>query len=108
MAATAIDDAKRFLDLHPWSTTDVDNPVELLRAVVDDFDKDLDEKASELEKDHEANVMEAVEERLPEEIDKREGSAVTALPKLLAFIQGLRDDMKICEAEYQTALALVK
>lgn len=94
MAATAIDDAKRFLNLHPWSTTDVDNPVELLRGVVDQFDDDLAEKLEE--------------ERAFEDAPADPDDADQPLAKLLAFVKGLRDDMKICEAEYQVALALVK
>lgn len=91
MAATAIDDAKRFLDLHPWSTTDVDNPVELLRAVVDEYHSDLEETIED-------SGMK------PDDIEEKTG----AVQRLCAFIKGLRDDMKISEAEYRTALTLVE
>ncbi len=94
MAVTAIDDAKRFLNLHPWSTTDVDNPVELLKNVVEEFDDAL---AVKLE-----------EERAGEDAPDDPADVVDTLTKLLAFIKGLRDDCKICEAEYQTAMRLAQ
>lgn len=97
MAATAIDDAKRFLDLHPWSTTDIDNPVELLREVVKEFDANLETKTEEIEKELDAETKEEAEEL-----------AGDVVQKLCAFIKGLRDDLKISEAEYQTALALAR
>ncbi len=84
--ASTIEDAKRFLYLHPHATTAVDNPVELLAAIVKDF--------------------EALEEEIEEKEDDDDTGSVSQ--KLLAFIKGLRDDMKICEAEYQTALGLAK
>lgn len=96
-AVTAIDEAKRFLDLHPWSTTDVDNPVELLRDVVKEFDDALIEKTAEIEEELDEETREEAEEL-----------ASTTVQKLCAFIKGLRDDLKISEAEYQTALALAK
>lgn len=96
-AVTAIDDAKRFLDLHPWSTTDVDNPVELLREVVAHFDKELEAKTEKIEEELDAETKEEAEEL-----------AGDVVQGLCAFIKGLRDDLKISEAEYQTALALAK
>lgn len=88
-AATSIDDAKRFLFLHPWATTDLDNPVELLESVVRDFDDELAEARSA--DDDEDNDFD----------DQIESERVT---KLVAFIKKLRDDRKISEAEYQVAL----
>jgi hypothetical protein len=88
--ATAIEEAERFLFLHPWSTSDVDNPVDLLRDVVKDFRDDLAEA-----------VRDAQGETSTDEDDEIESPRVS---KLLAFIKGLRDDLKISEAEYQTAL----
>lgn len=81
MAATALDDAKRFLDLHPWATTDVDNPVELL-----------------------ADLVREVGGRGRDEPEPDESVRVE---KLLAFIKGLRESCKISEQEYRGALALV-
>lgn len=99
MAVTSIDEAKRFLDLHPWATTDVDNPVELLRNVVNDFEKDLIEKTAELTEGEDAPDDPADEE--PVGITER-------LEKLVMFVRGLRNDMKICESEYQVAFSLAK
>lgn len=86
----AIDDARRFLYLHPFATTSVDNPVQLLQEVVDEYDKE-----QEQEEDEDEGMQ-------PDE------DCASPIDKLLTFVKGLRDDMKICEAEYQTALALVK
>lgn len=97
MAATAIDDAKRFLDLHPWSTTDLDNPVEILRDVVKHFDDNLTEKLEEHEREESADVEERAEELV-----------IDVKTKLLSFIKGLRDDLKISEAEYRVALSLAE
>ncbi len=81
----AIDDAKRFLFLHPWSTTDVDNPVRLLEDLVKDFYDNLAEAIADFED-------EAVQDRVQ---------------RLIAFVKGLRDDLKISEAEYQIALQCI-
>jgi hypothetical protein len=88
-AVSAIDDAKRFLQLHPWSTTAIDNPVKLLEAVVDEINADYTLKDDVLTPDDIGTLKEPAE-------------------KLLAFIKGLRDDCKISEAEYQVALDLIK
>jgi hypothetical protein len=90
--ATAIEDAKRFLFLHPWSTTDVDNPIELLEGVVQQFDDDLEEAIRN-------GTCEEDEEDEEDEIDDR-------IDKLAAFIKKLRDERKISEAEYQAACAI--
>ena len=87
-AATAIDDAKRFLFLHPWSTTDLDNPVELLESVVRDFDDELAEATREVNGDD----------------DGGDGGESERIDKLVAFVKKLRDERKISEAEYQAAL----
>lgn len=83
MSAPAIEEARRFLNLHPWSTTDIDNPVDLLEAVVADYAK-LEEECAQL-----------VEDEAPTD-------------RLLVFIRRLRDDRKISEAEYQTAVHLAE
>lgn len=80
----AIDDAKRFLFLHPYSTTDVDNPVQLLREVIDEVEADYD-----------------LIDNFPEPDD------MSKVDRLMTFIKGLRDDLKISEMEYQMALQQV-
>lgn len=82
---TALDDAKQFLERHPWATTDVDNPVELLAALVAEVDveDDDDEEAEE-----------------PSDASKR-------VEALLDFVRGLRAQAKISDYEYRNALALV-
>jgi len=75
--AQAIADAKLFLWKHPLSTTEIDNPVEILEDIVREYDKDEDD----------------------------EGDASKS-ERLLTFIKNLRDQRKICEAEYQVACAI--
>jgi hypothetical protein len=92
---SALEDAKRFLYLHPYATTAEDNPVKLLQSVVDEVeagssdDDDDDEGMKPSEEQDGATLMQKV-------------------VSLVAFVKGLRDDMKISEAEYQTAVALTK
>lgn len=88
----AIDDAKRFLFLHPWSTTDADNPVRLLEDLVKDFDDNLTESIADFEADDRDDLDEMVQDRVQ---------------RLIAFVKGLRDDLKISEAEYQIALQCI-
>jgi hypothetical protein len=83
---TALDDAKRFLDLHPWATTEVDNPVDLLAALVAEIDDE--EAEDEVEPESASDASQRVE-------------------RLLGFIEGLRKQRKISEQEYRSALALV-
>ena len=84
---TALDDAKRFLDLHPWATTEADNPVELLAALVAEVDVEEDEDEDE-------------EEAQPSDAPQR-------VEALIGFVRGLREQAKISEKEYRSALALV-
>lgn len=93
-AATSIDDAKRFLFLHPWSTTDLDNPVELLESVVHDFDAVLAAVTREASNDDDDDGRSAGD-------GEYESGRVD---KLMAFVKKLRDERKISEAEYQSAL----
>jgi hypothetical protein len=80
--AQAIADAKLFLWKHPLSTTDVDNPVEILEDIVREYEKDDDDEAED--DDHNAYRCE----------------------RLLTFIKRLYDQRKICDAEYRTACAI--
>ncbi len=91
----AIDDAKRFLFLHPWSTTDVDNPVRLLEDLVKDFYDNLAEAIA----DFEAEAFFDFEADDKDDQDR--------VQRLIAFVKGLRDDLKISEAEYQIALQCI-
>lgn len=90
-AVSAIDDAKRFLDLHPWATTDVDNPVELLAAVVREVDDEYEYVG---------------EDEMNSVVVHRDPDAV--IEQLLTFIKGLRDDCKISENEYRFAKSIVE
>lgn len=83
---TALDDAKIFLDRHPWATTDADNPVDLLRALVAEVD---------------------VEEDGAAEAEVGESDAPARVEKLVAFIRKLRDAEKISESEYREAMKVV-
>jgi len=86
VSVSAIEEARKFLWRHPWFTSELDDPVELLRDVV----KEIDEENAALDEDEDSNTEQAGE----------------IAQRLLAFIKGLRDDLKISETEYQTALAL--
>lgn len=88
----AIDDARRFLYLHPYATTAEDNPVQLLQLVVDEHDKASEDEDEGMQPEEDEGMQ-------PEE---------DAKTKLMTFIKGLRDDLKISEAEYRVALALTQ
>jgi hypothetical protein len=90
---SAYDEAKRFLRLHPWSTTDVDNPVELLGDLVGEIESG---ELPDLSADDDGVDDGDEDDRQSETLDK-----------LMAFVKGLRDDLKISEAEYRIALSLV-
>jgi hypothetical protein len=89
--AQAIADAKLFLWKHPLSTTEIDNPVEILEDIVREYDKDEDDEDDE------------DEGMVP---DEDENGDASKSERLLTFIKNLRDQRKICEAEYQAACAI--
>lgn len=83
---TALDDARLFLARHPWATTDADNPVDLLRALVAEIEPDEGDE---------------------DEDGVGESDAPARVEKLVAFIKKLRDAEKISESEYREAMKVV-
>lgn len=88
--AQAIADAKLFLWKHPLSTTEVDNPVEILEDIVREYEKGDDED----------------EPMAPYDEGEDDNADAYRCERLLTFIKHLYDQRKICDAEYKTACAI--
>jgi SMC interacting uncharacterized protein involved in chromosome segregation len=97
MATSALREAERFLYLHPHATTDVDNPVELLREVVAEAE-DIEELADELENARRAMVEDA------HELEEARGMK-KKFDHLVAFVKKLHEQQKICDLELRAALS---
>jgi hypothetical protein len=96
MATSALREAERFLYLHPHATTDVDNPVEILREVVAEAG-DMEAEIQELE-DTTTSDDEVAEIR--EEL----AQAKSVRDRLIAFVKKLHEQQKICDLELRAAL----
>ena len=97
---TAAIESELFLWRHPWASTDVDNPVDLLR--------DLTKEHEELIEDY--NEVTAERDELKVNLAACDDAlALSArLGELLHFVRGLRDTQKISELEYEHAKRIAK
>lgn len=93
---TSIAEAEHFLWNHPWATTDIDNPVDLLREVVSEATQLIER-------------LDEVEHRLRTTVHReREPIAAAQLAELVAFIRRLNAEAKISDFELREALAIAK
>jgi len=89
----AMADAERFLWRHPWATNEIDNAVSLLHELCDEH----------------AAALEQIDQ-LQDQLDEHEALAgkADAADKLLEFVRGLHDALKISDIEFERAQAIAR